>query len=244
MPAEAGDAATALRTAQRVHVGVGEERAVIRRRRAELDREQDALTRAELAGVDPGDQPARLAGRQHRAGLVDAERAALAEHVDPARVRRAGVEHRAAHQVHVRSGVTLELGRDHVRAEVGHLVRGLGRQGHRPRLVLDRQPVPGLALEGGGALREHLRRQPAQPGPEVGVGRGAGRGHRGPDAAGRVAAAGHPGRELGRPLPREHQVRVRVDEPGQHRPPGRVKHRRRRRARGTTGRSRRSGPPR
>ena len=36
---------------------------------------------------------------------------------------------------------------------------------------------------------------------------------------------GHPGRELGGPLPREHQVRVRVDEPGQHRAPGRVDHR-------------------
>ena len=86
---------------ERVHVGVGQERAVIGRRRAELDRQQDALARAELAGVDPGDQPARPAGRQHRAGLVDAERAALAEHVHPPRVRRAGVEHRAAHQVHV-----------------------------------------------------------------------------------------------------------------------------------------------
>ena len=210
------------RRRERGHVGVGEERAVVRRRRAELDREQDALARAELAGVDPGDQPARPAGRQHRPGLIDAERAALAEHVHPAGVRRAGVEHRAAHQVHVRSGVPLELGRDHVRAEVGHLPGGLGRQRHRPRLVLDRQPVAGLALEGGGALREHLRREPAQPGPQVGVGGGPRRRHRRPDAAGRVAAAGHPRGELGRPLPGEHQVRVRVDEPGQHRPAGRV----------------------
>ena len=39
---------------------------------------------------------------------------------------------------------------------------------------------------------------------------------RGVDAARLVGLAGHPGRELGPALAREHQVGVRVDEAGQH----------------------------
>ena len=45
--------------------------------------------------------PAAAAGREHGAGLVGVERAALAEHVDPAGGRGAGVEHRPGDQVEV-----------------------------------------------------------------------------------------------------------------------------------------------
>ena len=58
-------------------------------RRAEFDRQPHARTRAELVGVDPRAEPGGDAGPQHRRGLVGVERAALAEHVDPAGVRRA-----------------------------------------------------------------------------------------------------------------------------------------------------------
>ena len=146
---------------------------------AELHRQPDARARAELAGVDPRQQAAGHGRGQHRARLVLAERAALAEHVDPAAVRRARVEHRAAHQVHVRRRVVRELGGHHVRAQVGDLGGDLGGQRHRAGLVGDGQPVARLALERRGALAEHLPGEPVQAGAQLGVGRGAGRGDRG-----------------------------------------------------------------
>ena len=80
--------------------------------------------------------PARGPARgEHRGGLVRAERPFLAEHVDPPGVRRARVEHRAAHQVHVAGHVPGELGRHHVRAEVGDLGRDLGGERQPARLV-------------------------------------------------------------------------------------------------------------
>ena len=187
-------------------------------RRAGLRRHLDAGTRAELVGVDPGAEPLSPAGREHGGGLVRAERTLLAEHVNPAGVRGARGQHRAADQIHVTGHVAGELGRHDVRAQVGDLGRDLGGQRQPAFLVADGEPVAGLALERGRALPEHLGRQPPQVGPQRAAGRGPGRGHRGQDAARLIRAARHPGRELGAALPREDQVRVRVDEPGQHGP--------------------------
>jgi hypothetical protein len=55
----------------------------------------------ELVAVHPGEQAGLQAGPQHGAGLVLVERGGrggLAEHVDPAGVRRAGGEHRPGHE--------------------------------------------------------------------------------------------------------------------------------------------------
>ena len=72
-------------------------RAVVDARRAELDGELDAGPGRELVAVHPGQQAGRDPGRQHAARLVTVEgvlAGRLAEHVDPAGVRRAGLEHR------------------------------------------------------------------------------------------------------------------------------------------------------
>ena len=92
-------------------------------------------------------RPAVAAGLQHRARLVGVERALLAEHVDPARVRRAGVEHLAADQVDVVVGAALVLGGHHVRAEEGHVVGELAGDVAQPPLGLDVEPVARLDLD-------------------------------------------------------------------------------------------------
>ncbi len=91
--------------------------------RAGLRRDLHAGARAELVGVDAGDEPAGPARGEHGGRLVRAERALLAEHVDPPGVRRARLQHRPADQVHVAGRVGGELGRHDVRAEVGDLGR-------------------------------------------------------------------------------------------------------------------------
>ena len=108
------------------------------------------------------------------AGLVDVEGAAIAEHIHPAGVRRAGLQHRTGDQVDVRRAVVAELGGNDVRAEERRLVGdGLGDP-QRAGLVVDGQPVAALALEGRDAgaqqlvgkplrlLREVSRRRPAR----------------------------------------------------------------------------------
>ena len=210
------------RRGQRVHVGVRQERAVVSRRGARRGRYLDAGARSELVGVHPGEQARGAARREHRGGLVRAERSVLAEHVDPAGRRRAGVQHRTAHQVDVTGRVGGELGRHDVRAEVGDLGGDLGGERQPARLVRHGEPVPGLALERGRALAEHLGRQPPQVGAQHRVGGGAGRLDRDQDAARPVEPARHPGGELGAALPGEDQVSVRVGEPGQHGPAARV----------------------
>ena len=69
-----------------------------------------------------GCEAASHAGAQDLARLVGVEGAAVAEHVDPARVRRAGVEHRPGDERDVGVGVVGELGRHDVGAEEGGLV--------------------------------------------------------------------------------------------------------------------------
>ena len=136
------------------------------------------------------------------------------------------VQHRAAHQVHVAGHVAGELRRHHVRAEVGDLRGDLGGQRDPAGLVGHGEAVAGLALEGGRALARASR-------PPAGPGWRAGRRRTRPGSPPpwcRMPPAwygrpGHPGRELGAALAGEDQVRVRVDEPGQHRPAAGVDHR-------------------
>ena len=108
--------------ASAVDIVVGEVGAVVRGRGALLDREPGARAGAELVRVDPQAEPRRLPGPQHRPRLVLVERAHLAEHVDPPRVRRARRQHLAADEVDVVVGPTLELGRHRVGPEEGHVV--------------------------------------------------------------------------------------------------------------------------
>ena len=112
-----------VRARQRVHVGVGQVRAVVGAGGAQLHGELHARSRSELVGVHAQAQARPRAGGQDPPGLVAVEGAALAEHVDPFRVRRGGVQHRPGDQVDVVVGPVGVLGRDDVRAEE----RGLRR---------------------------------------------------------------------------------------------------------------------
>ena len=172
-----------------------------------------------------GSRPAAAAGRQNRAGLVGVEGAALAERVDPARVRRACLEHRPAHERDVGRRVVGQLGWHHVRAQEGRLRGQRPRDRQRPCLVGDREPVAALDLDGRRALAQHLRHQRPGPGRQLLVGRRSGRLDRRTDATGGVRAARHPGLELRAAVAGEDQVGVRVDEAGHHRAPADV-HRR------------------
>ena len=200
------------RPGQRVDVGVGEVGAVVDAGRAELDGEPHARARAELVGVQPR-PPARARARPSGSpGPGRRRRPPVAEHVDPPRVRRAGVEHRAGHQVDVASGSSAYSGG--TTCAPRNVVSSVTSAGDRQAagLVGDGEPVAALDLDRRGALALHLGDEPAEVRGELLVGRRAGRGDRGADAAGGVGLAGHPGRELGRPVAGEHQVRVAVDE--------------------------------
>ena len=89
---------------------------VIHRRRAQLDREPDALAGPELAGVQPRVEPGSDSGGQDVTGLVDVEGATIAEHVDPAGMRCAGLHHLTGDQVDLRRAVVAELRRNDMRA--------------------------------------------------------------------------------------------------------------------------------
>ena len=191
---------------------------MVRGGRARRHRDLHAGTGPELVRVHPGQEPGGAAGRQDRGRLVGVERPPLAEHVHPAGVRRARVQHRAADQVQVPGPVALVLGRHHVRPQEGDLGGDLRGQRDRAGLVGHGQPVAGLALQRGGALGHHLPGQTGQVGPQFLVRGGPGGRHRAADPAGLVRLAGHPRRELRAALPGEDQVRVGVDEAGQHRP--------------------------
>ena len=104
-----------------------------------------------------------------------------------------------------------------MRPEEGRLLDpGVARQAQRPRLVVHGEPVAGLDLDGGRALRAHLEDAVEQQVEQLLVGRGAGGGHGHGDPAPVVGLPRHPRRELLAAVPREHQVGVRVDESRHH----------------------------
>ena len=207
---------------ERVDVGVVEVGAVVDRGESQLGGQPDARAGAELVGVQPAPQPLGLAGGEHGAGLVGVEGAGLAEHVDPAGVRGGGLEHRTGDQVDVAGRVLGVLGGHDVRTEERRLVGELPRHGEAARLVEDGQPVAALDLDGRRALAAHLGDEAGDVRGELLVGGLAGGGDGGADPARGVRRPGHPGRELRRPVAREDQVAVAVDEPGDDRAARRV----------------------
>ena len=90
---------------------------------AEFDSELDAGAGGQLVGVHPGAEPRLDARFEDRARPVAVERAALAERVHPAGVRRGRRQHVAAHECDVVVGVHA-VGY-HVRAEERGLVAEL-----------------------------------------------------------------------------------------------------------------------
>ena len=103
---------------------------------AELRGQPDAGPGTELVGVQPSLQPGGPTRLEDGARLVAVEGAALAERVDPPRVRAGGLEHRAGDQVDV-GGRVGAVG-DDVRAEEGGLVGELAGDREAAGLVLGR----------------------------------------------------------------------------------------------------------
>ena len=95
---------------------------MVGRGRADLDGDLHAGAVLQLVGVDARRETAGSTGAQDLARLVAVEGAAVAEHVDPARVRRAGLEHLPDHQRDVVVRAVGVLRRHDVRAEEGDLV--------------------------------------------------------------------------------------------------------------------------
>ena len=105
-----------------------------------------------------------------------------------------------------------------MRAEERDLVGDLAGEAHESLLIGDREAVARLDLERRRALGVQLGHEPGEPRAQLVVGRGtSGRDGRA-DAAGLVAPAGHARGELLGAIAAEHEVRVAVDEPGDHRP--------------------------
>ena len=177
---------------------------------------------SELVAVHAQAEAGGRARLEHGPRLVGVERALLAEDVDPAAVRRAGGEHLAADELDVLVGAALVLGRDDVGAEEGDVVGQPGR--HRTAALLggDVEPVAGLDLDVGDAGAQRLARGARPPARRARRCRGSRRlgGHA--DPAGLVRRARHPRRELVAAVAGEDEVRVAVDEAGDHAAPGGV----------------------
>ena len=145
---------------ERLDVGVGRGRCSGRptprraRRRAARPARGRAGCRAR-AGRGPAARPASSTARDCSASNAPL----LAEHVDPARVRRAGGEHLAADELDVVVGAALVLGGHDVGAEERHVVGELARRPRTARAsVADVEPVAGLDLEVRDARRAAPRR--------------------------------------------------------------------------------------
>ena len=128
-------------------------------------------------------EPGGHSGCEDVTSLVDIEGAAIAEHVHPPGVRRAGLQHRTADHFDVCLAVVAELRGNDVGAKKRRLVGdGLGDP-QRADLVVDGQPVAALAFESRDAGTQQLVGEPLDPCEKRGVvGRSRG-GHRRRDAA-------------------------------------------------------------
>jgi hypothetical protein len=185
---------------------------VVDRRGAELDRELHARAWAELVAVHAQAEAGRPSRLEHRARLLDVERAVLAEDVDPARVRRAGAQHVAGDERDVVVRPVRVLGRDDVRAEERDVVGELRRDLAAAPLRLDVEAVARLDLDVGDAGPQRLGAAAGGERRELLGGGRAGRLGRHADPAGLVRRAGHPGGELVAAVAGEYEVRVAVDE--------------------------------
>ena len=167
-----------------------------------------------------------LRGLEHLLGLRQRERDAFAEHVHGVHqpLGRERGQHLVADQVDVVLVAPGVFGRQRVCAEEGGAHRHAQRLAQAPRhaqllaLVLQRQAVAGLDLDGAYALvQEGLQARHGQGEELILAGRARGP-HRGDDAAARarhllVAGAGQAQRELVRALATVDQVRVAVHQP-------------------------------
>ena len=212
---------------ERLDVGGVEVVHVVHARGAQLGGERHPAGAAQLVAVHAQAQARVGAGAQHPLRLLGVESALLAEDVDPAHVRGDRGEHLAGDQVDVVLGAAGELAGHQVGAEEGALVQltFLDQRGDQPRgleLVLGREAVAGLGLEGGGAAGDRLGDPGAHQLAQAlgGGGTGGLGGHA--DAAGRVGAAGHAGLELRGTVPVEDQVGVGIHPAGQHGPAAEV----------------------
>ncbi len=200
---------------------VGQVRAVVDAGGAELHGELDAWPVAELVAVHAQPETCLTTRLEDDPGLLTGERVGrggLAEHVDPAGVGCGRRQHGPGDELEVCRAVRGILARHHVRPQEGGLLGELGGDAQGADLVVDREAVPALDLDGGRALGAHLRDAAGHEGAQgVVVGRPGGS-DGDPDAATVVGLPGHAGRELLAAVPGEHQVRVRVDEAGQHGP--------------------------
>ena len=188
--------------------------------RTELDRETHAGPLAELIAVHAEGEASIAPCLEHAARLRLIEGAALAEHIDGVDERRDRLEHLAAHERDVFVGVA--AGWHEVGSEEGHGVGPSARDARRPNLVVDREPVAGLGLEGGGAAAQRFVGQSVEASQQLVVGGRARRIDRHIDAAGGIRLASHASLELVGAVAREHHVRMGVDPARQHGPPIRV----------------------
>jgi hypothetical protein len=211
---------------QRLRLLLTAEQQVVGGDAAELGGQHGPAGGAELVGVELEPEAVAAARLQHAAGLLHRQRAPVAEGVHEAGQRRAHRQHLALQQRQVGVPVGGELGRDQVGAEEGrdHLDREpRGQRGEhlqRAALVVDGEAVPGLGLQRGRAVPGGLDQPPGGGGLQLGVAGGPGLADRAVDAApgGQrllVADPAQAGGELLGAVAGEHQVGVRVDEPGQ-----------------------------
>ena len=156
------------------------------------------------------------------ARLVRVEGALLAEDVDPARVRPAGLEHLAADELDVFVRAALVFGRHRVGPEEGDVVGELAGHGARAPLGLRLEPVARLDLEVRDPGPERLGAAGAGEPAELVLGGVAGRGGGDPDPGRRVRPARHAGGELVGAIPGEDDVRVAVHEARDDAAPGRI----------------------
>ena len=148
---------------ERVDVSVGEVRAVVDRRAAELDPEAHAVAVAELVGMQAQAEAVAAPRLEHRPALLGGERARLAEGVDPAGMGCAAVQHLPAHEGDVVVGPPGVLVGYDVGAEERRLRGELACDAQQALFVLGRQAVAGLDLDrgrpGAPGLGEQRRRR-------------------------------------------------------------------------------------
>ena len=151
--------ATVSPPGERVDVGVGQVGAVVDARGAQLDGQRARPGRGRAgcrapAGPGPAARPASSTARASSPSNACGLRR-LAEHVDPAGVRRAGGEHRAGDQGEVVVAGRRPAGTTCAPRNVVSAVTSRG-QAQRALLVRDGQPVAALDLDGRRALGAHL----------------------------------------------------------------------------------------
>src|SRR3954447_560585 len=151
--------------------------------------------------------------------LVRIEGAVLAEDVDPAHMRRAALQHRAANELHI---IVLSAGvlrRCHVGTQERHVIRERGCDATAAFLSLHVQAVARLDLVVGDAIAASATTTLLGQLSEVVIACGSRSRRRDPDTSGLVALAFHARGEFLRAVACEHEVSVAVDEAGDHRTP-------------------------